>query len=78
MTTTVTTSACTSRAATSVTTCSSIVWRAMRCIVFTATFAYLINWLPGAAFLLAASLLIGAAGVAWVVTAPSRADDRFA
>jgi DHA1 family tetracycline resistance protein-like MFS transporter len=46
--------------------------------VFTATFAYLINWLPGAAFLLAASLLIGAAGVAWVVTAPSRADDRFA
>jgi DHA1 family tetracycline resistance protein-like MFS transporter len=43
--------------------------------VFTATFAYLIDWLPGAPFLLAASLLVAAAGVAWVVTAPSpRAD----
>jgi MFS transporter, DHA1 family, tetracycline resistance protein len=38
--------------------------------IFTATFAYLIDWLPGAPFLLAALLLIAATGVAWVVTAP--------
>jgi DHA1 family tetracycline resistance protein-like MFS transporter len=46
--------------------------------VFTATFAYLIGWLPGAPFLLAALLLVAAAGVTWLVTAPSRADDRTA
>ena len=38
--------------------------------IFTATFAYLIDWLPGAPFLLAAFLLVAAAGVTWVVTAP--------
>ena len=37
--------------------------------IFTATFAYLIDWLPGAPFLLAAFLLVAAAGVTWVVTA---------
>ncbi|HEX9558534.1 MAG TPA: tetracycline resistance MFS efflux pump, partial [Reyranella sp.] len=43
--------------------------------IFTATFAYLIDWLPGAPFLLAAFLLVAAAGVTWVVTAPPpRAD----
>jgi DHA1 family tetracycline resistance protein-like MFS transporter len=36
----------------------------------------MIGWLPGAPFLLAALLLILAAGVTWVVTAPPRADDR--
>jgi DHA1 family tetracycline resistance protein-like MFS transporter len=46
--------------------------------VFTATFAYMIGWLPGAPFLLAALLLVAAAGVTWVVTAPSRADDQSA
>jgi DHA1 family tetracycline resistance protein-like MFS transporter len=44
--------------------------------VFTATFAYMIGWLPGAPFVLAALLLVAAAAVTWVVTAPSRADDR--
>ena len=39
--------------------------------IFTATFAWLIHWLPGAPFLLAALLLVAAAGVAWVVTAPT-------
>ena len=44
--------------------------------VFTATFAHMIGWLPGAPFLLAALLLVLAAGVTWAVTAPSRADDQ--
>ncbi len=43
--------------------------------VFTLTFAYSIGWLPGAPFLLAAVLLVVAAGVTWIVTAPSRAAD---
>ena len=45
--------------------------------IFSASFAYLIGWLPGAPFLLAALLLVAAAGVTWMVTAPSRADDRI-
>jgi DHA1 family tetracycline resistance protein-like MFS transporter len=44
--------------------------------LFTATFAYMIGWLPGAPFLLAALLLMLAAGVTWVATAPSPADDQ--
>lgn len=44
--------------------------------IFTASFAYLLRWLPGTPFLLAALLLIVAACVTWVVTAPSPADDR--
>jgi DHA1 family tetracycline resistance protein-like MFS transporter len=44
--------------------------------IFSATFAWLLHWLPGAPFLLAALLLVAAAAVAWVVTAPSPADDR--
>jgi DHA1 family tetracycline resistance protein-like MFS transporter len=44
--------------------------------LFTATFAYMIGWLPGAPFLLAALLLVLAAGVTWVATAPSPADDQ--
>jgi DHA1 family tetracycline resistance protein-like MFS transporter len=43
--------------------------------VFTTTFAWLIGWLPGAPFLLAAALLIVAAGVTWIVTAPMQADE---
>jgi DHA1 family tetracycline resistance protein-like MFS transporter len=39
--------------------------------MFTGAFAYLIAELPGAPFLLAATLLVAAAGVAWVVTARS-------
>ncbi len=39
--------------------------------VFTATFAWLIHWLPGAPFLLAALLMAAAAAVAWVATAPT-------
>ena len=39
--------------------------------VFTATFAWLLHWLPGAPFLLAALLLVAAAAVAWIVTAPT-------
>lgn len=38
--------------------------------IFTASFAWLIHWLPGAPFLLAALLLVGAAAVTWVVTKP--------
>lgn len=37
--------------------------------IFTTIFAWLIGWLPGAPFLLAAFLLVVAAGVTWVVTA---------
>jgi len=44
--------------------------------IFTATFAHMIGWLPGASFLLAALLLVLAAGVTWVVTARSRSDDQ--
>jgi len=44
--------------------------------IFTATFAWLIHWLPGAPFLLAALLLVAAAAVAWVVTAPTSGADR--
>ncbi len=39
-------------------------------VVFTATFAWLLHWLPGAPFLLAALLMAAAAAVAWVATAP--------
>jgi MFS transporter, DHA1 family, tetracycline resistance protein len=39
--------------------------------MFTGAFAHLIDELPGAPFLLAATLLVAAAGVAWVVTARS-------
>ncbi|CAN5917759.1 TCR/Tet family MFS transporter [soil metagenome] len=39
--------------------------------LFTATFAWLIGWLPGAPFLLAALLLIAAAAVTWIVITPS-------
>jgi DHA1 family tetracycline resistance protein-like MFS transporter len=39
--------------------------------LFTATFAWLIDWLPGAPFLLAALLLLAAAGVTWALTTPS-------
>ena len=38
--------------------------------LFTGTFAYLIGWLPGAPFLLAAALLVAAAVVTWAVTKP--------
>jgi DHA1 family tetracycline resistance protein-like MFS transporter len=39
--------------------------------LFTGTFAWLLAWLPGAPFLLAAALLAAAAVVSWIVTAPS-------
>ena len=39
--------------------------------IFTTTFAGLLTWLPGAPFLLAASLLLLAAAVTWMVTAPA-------
>jgi MFS transporter, DHA1 family, tetracycline resistance protein len=39
--------------------------------LFSGTFAWLLGWLPGAPFLLAAALLVGAAGVGWLVTKPS-------
>jgi len=42
---------------------------------FTTTFAWLIDWLPGAPFLLAALLLVAAAVGGWMVTAPQPADD---
>jgi DHA1 family tetracycline resistance protein-like MFS transporter len=37
--------------------------------IFSAAFAYLLSWQPGAPFLLAAALLLVAAGLAWFVTA---------
>ena len=43
--------------------------------LFSATFAALLAWLPGAPFLLAGLLLLGAASLTWFVTAPSPADD---
>jgi DHA1 family tetracycline resistance protein-like MFS transporter len=42
--------------------------------IFTTTFAWLLGWLPGAPFLLAALLLVVAAGVTWLVTAPPPSD----
>jgi len=44
--------------------------------LFAATFAHLIDWLPGAPFLLAALLLVAAAGTAWIVTATEHSDAR--
>ena len=41
--------------------------------IFTTTFAWLLGWLPGAPFLLAALLLLLAAGVTWFVARPSEA-----
>jgi DHA1 family tetracycline resistance protein-like MFS transporter len=46
--------------------------------IFTTTFAWLIGWLPGAPFLLAALLLLAAVGVTWVVTAQPRAVEQRA
>jgi MFS transporter, DHA1 family, tetracycline resistance protein len=46
--------------------------------LFTATFAWLLTWLPGAPFLLAAILLVVAAGLGWLVTKPSPAAARSA
>jgi DHA1 family tetracycline resistance protein-like MFS transporter len=46
--------------------------------LFTGSFAWLLGWLPGAPFLLAAALLLAAAGVSWVVTKPSPAVGRSA
>ena len=42
--------------------------------IFTATFAWLLDWLPGAPFLLAALLLVVAAWVTWVVIKPTSAQ----
>ncbi len=42
--------------------------------LFTGIFAWLLGWLPGAPFLLAAALLAAAAVVSWIVTAPQRPD----
>jgi MFS transporter, DHA1 family, tetracycline resistance protein len=42
--------------------------------LFSATFAWLLGWLPGAPFLLAALLLVTAACVTWIVTKPSEAQ----
>jgi DHA1 family tetracycline resistance protein-like MFS transporter len=44
--------------------------------IFSATFAYLLAWQPGAPFLLAGLLLLAAAGLTWFVTAPSEGDGR--
>jgi MFS transporter, DHA1 family, tetracycline resistance protein len=44
--------------------------------VFSGTFAWLLGWLPGAPFLLAAAFLFAAAGVSWLVTKPSQAAAR--
>ena len=46
--------------------------------IFTTTFAWLLGWLPGAPFLLAALLLLAAAGVTWVVTKPSQVEQTAA
>lgn len=46
--------------------------------LFTGTFAWLLGLVPGAPFLLAAALLIVAAGVSWVVMKPSPAAARSA
>jgi DHA1 family tetracycline resistance protein-like MFS transporter len=42
--------------------------------IFTTSFAWLLGWLPGAPFLLAALLLLVAAGVTWVVTKPAQVE----
>ena len=42
--------------------------------IFTTTFAWLLGWLPGAPFLLAALLLLLAACVTWLVTKAAPAD----
>jgi DHA1 family tetracycline resistance protein-like MFS transporter len=44
--------------------------------IFGGTFAWLIHGLPGAPFLVAGLLLVTAAWVAWIVTAPPPGDDR--
>ena len=44
--------------------------------LFTGIFAWLLGWLPGAPFLLAAVLLMAAAWVGWLVTKPSPAAAR--
>lgn len=46
--------------------------------IFSTTFAWLIGWLPGAPFLLAAALLLVAAGVTWIVTAEPRPAEQQA
>lgn len=46
--------------------------------LFSATFAWLLGWLPGAPFLLAALLLVVAAGVTWAVTGPTTTKDPAA
>jgi MFS transporter, DHA1 family, tetracycline resistance protein len=46
--------------------------------LFTGAFAWLLGWLPGAPFLLAAALLVAAAGVSWAVTKPLPAVARSA
>jgi DHA1 family tetracycline resistance protein-like MFS transporter len=47
-------------------------------IIFTGIFAWLLRGLPGAAFLLAAVLLVVAAGISWLTTRPSPAVVRSA
>ena len=42
--------------------------------IFTTTFAWLLGWLPGAPFLLAALLLLLAACVTWLVTTAAPGD----
>jgi DHA1 family tetracycline resistance protein-like MFS transporter len=42
--------------------------------LFTTTFAWLLGWLPGAPFLLAALLLLVAGGVTWLVTTAAPVD----
>jgi DHA1 family tetracycline resistance protein-like MFS transporter len=44
--------------------------------IFSAAFAYLLAWLPGAPFLLSGLLLLAAAGLTWLVTAPPEAGVR--
>jgi MFS transporter, DHA1 family, tetracycline resistance protein len=44
--------------------------------IFSASFAYLLAWLPGAPFLLSGLLLLAAAGLTWFVTAPPEAGIR--
>jgi DHA1 family tetracycline resistance protein-like MFS transporter len=46
--------------------------------LFTGTFAWLLGFLRGAPFLLAATILVAAAGVSWAVTKPSPAAARSA
>jgi MFS transporter, DHA1 family, tetracycline resistance protein len=46
--------------------------------IFTTTFAWLIGWLPGAPFLLAALLLLVAVGATWVLTAEPQAAEQQA